>query len=197
MKRLWLLLTLVCVACTLRAYAHLLPTQHATFRFDGDKLYMVLAMSPAALDAACDTEGSLSARAYGACQHRMVDYLADRLALFSASGPAQLLDLRLAPTLNHDDADAVDQITALGVFRLPSTLDPLYLVLDVYSEERGGDRYDIVVSDTTSDARRHLSLTRAAPILALRDEPFGEPQPLLEGAIAAQESLASGEEAPK
>lgn len=152
-----------------QASAHLLPSQHATFRFDDDKLYMVLAMSPRALDAACGDGTGASVQAPLECPYALVDFVADRIALFSAAGPAQLLDLRLAPTFGHDDPSAVDQVTALAVFRLPPEEDPLYLVLDIFSDEDGGDRYSIVVSNTTDDVKRKMTVSRAAPIVTLRD----------------------------
>ncbi len=172
--RLALLALALCAAVS--AQAHLLPAQNATFRLDGDKLYMVLAMTPSVLKNVCEGQPALTAQNFGDCQIALVDFVVDRMALFSSGGPAELLDLRLAPTLSHDDPEHVDQVTALGVFRLPATLDPLFLVLDLYSDEAGADRYDIVVSNSANDGRRRLRIDRLAPITALFDEPIADRQ---------------------
>lgn len=151
------------------AQAHLLPSQHGTFRFDGDKLYMVLALSPDVLGAACDRRDIALTTQFEACHAKLRAFIADHLEVFSESESAQLLDLRIAPTTAHDEPTVIDQITALGVFRVPQN-SALFVELDLFSESGTArpERFDLIVSSTTQECRHYLHVPRSSPVAQLR-----------------------------
>ncbi|EAQ96852.1 hypothetical protein [Congregibacter litoralis] len=156
----------------LPAKAHLLPAQHATFRFEDNKIYMVLAMDPMVVMGDCDSTCSLSPAEFQRSYDALRDRIKNGMNVYLPDGDVQMLDLRLAPSVSHSRLEQqVDQITALAVFRIPENVPSVFLDLNLFSSGPSAGRYEISVSSSTNSEKYKYAVTRDEPVVELTVPP--------------------------
>lgn len=156
----------LCLGTTVQA--HLLPAQHATLRFADSRVYLVLAIRPSALAGSLAPGAPMTSDEFAARYDELAQRVIQGVTLDSAAGSAELLDLRLAPTLAHDSRrPEIDQITVLAVFDLSRGSD-LVFATELFGSEPGGDRYEIICSDRDGRRRQSYVLTRDEPQVNLQ-----------------------------
>ena len=163
-----MLLLVAALSLVAVARAHLLPTQHATLRFADSKVYLALTINPSALAGNTFPGTAMTADYFAARYDELARRVTAGIELISTAGSAELLDLRLAPSLAHDSSNGeIDSITVLAVFDLESAAG-LVFATELFAVEPGGDRYEIVCSSKDGRLRQSYVLSRDAPRVSLQ-----------------------------